>query len=340
LIEPVTIIIPHYRAPVIVDCLESLYSCSNWPIKVLVIDDGNRGPILQKAISNFPQMKVLSNEKNLGFTGSCNRGLNEAKSKYAVLLNDDTRVTQNWLQPLVECAEANPSIAACQPKLLSAVDSAYFDYGGGAGGYIDGLGYTFCRGRILDHREEDMGQYETQRPLFWACGSALFLRLEAAREINFLDKEFFMHFEEIDLCWRLQSKGYRIWSVPKSVVYHHSGYSLPPDSFRKTYLNHRNNLIMNCKNRPLINLLWLLPIRIPLELLAAIGYLGRKQWRSVMAPIASLFWCMLNIFAIYKRRKETQAEANFEAQDGIYSGSILYQYYIRGCRHAKSLMPE
>jgi len=338
--EPVTIIIPHYRAPVIIDCLESLYTFSNWPIKVLVIDDGNNGPSLQKAILNFPQIKVLSNEKNIGFTGSCNRGLAATKSKYAVLLNDDTRVTQDWLRPLVKCAEANVRIAACQPKLLSAVDLDHFDYGGGVGGYIDTLGYTFCRGRIVDHREKDIGQYETQRPLFWACGSAVFLRVEAAREINFLDKEFYMHFEEIDFCWRLQSRGYRIWSVPKSVVYHHSGYSLPPTSFRKTYLNHRNNLIMNCKNRSTFDLLWLLPVRIPLELLASIGYLGRKKWSAIMAPIASLLWCMLNIYSIFKRRKRTQNQAKCKAQDGIYSGSILYQYYLRGCRQVKNLMPE
>ncbi len=338
--EPVNIIIPHYRAPVIIDCLESLYRFSNWPIKVIVVDDGNNGPIIQKAVLNFPQIKVISNEQNLGFTGSCNRGLATVDSKYAVLLNDDTRVTKDWLRPLVECAEANSSVAACQPKLLSAIDSSHFDYGGGAGGYIDKLGYTFCRGRILNHREEDIGQYDFQRPLFWACGSALFVRIEAAREVNFLDTEFYMHFEEIDFCWRLQSKGYRIWSVPESVVYHHSAYSLPSASFRKTFLNHRNNLIMNFKNRNVIELYWLLPIRILLELLASIGYLINKQWSSAMAPIASLFWCMLNINAIYKRRKKTQREAKFKARDGIYSGSILYQYYLRGCRQVKNLMPE
>ena len=135
----------------------------------------------------------------------CNRGGCEAaQSRYAVLLNDDTRVTPGWLQPMVERAESDPRVAACQPKLLSAVDDQIFDYGGGAGGYIDALGYTFCRGRLLDRRERDCGQYDREVPLFWACGSALFLRVEAARRLGFLDLDYYMHFEEIDLCWRLQ----------------------------------------------------------------------------------------------------------------------------------------
>ena len=149
---------------------------------------------------------------------------------------------------MVERAESDPRVAACQPKLLSAVDDQIFDYGGGAGGYIDALGYTFCRGRLLDEREQrDCRRCDREVPLFWACGSALFLRVEAARRLGFLDLDYYMRFEEIDLCWRLQLAGHRIWSVPRSVVYHHSGFSLPPDSFRKTYLNHRNNLLCTVK---------------------------------------------------------------------------------------------
>ena len=338
--EHVTIVIPHFRAPVLLDCLESLYKHSDWPIRVVVVDDGGNAPSIQQAAMRFPQIEILRNERNMGFSGSCNRGLNATQSRYAVLLNDDTRVTPGWLQPMVERADSDPQIAACQPKLLSALDDQVFDYGGGAGGYIDALGYTFCRGRLLDEREQDCGQYDREVPLFWACGSALFLRVEAARQLDFLDLDYYMHFEEIDLCWRLQLAGHRIWSVPRSVVYHHSGFSLPPASFRKTYLNHRNNLVMHCKNQSLNTLLWLLPLRVPLEILASLGYLTQRRWSSTLAPWASLLWLITHPLNIFRRRRHSRMHRKNAARDGIYSGSVLFQHYVRGINHASDLMTE
>jgi len=336
--EKVTIVIPHFRAEVLLDCLASLYDHSDWPIHVIVVDDGGNAPSMQQAARDFPQIEILRNERNIGFSGSCNRGLQAAQSRYAVLLNDDTRVTAGWLKPLVTRADSDPHIAACQPKLLSATEPGYFDYGGGSGGYIDALGYTFCRGRLLNYRERDEGQYDEEVALFWACGSALFLRVEAARELGFLDLHYFMHFEEIDLCWRLQLAGHRIWAVPSSVVYHHSGFSLPPASFRKTYLNHRNNLVMLCKNQTLSRLLWLLPLRLALEILACGGYLSSGQWSSVFAPLAAVLWCLTHPLNIYRRRRRSRAQQRAQSLDGVYAGSLLYQYYVRGVRRAADLM--
>jgi GT2 family glycosyltransferase len=339
--ETVTIIIPHYRAEVLYECLVSLYAHSDHPIQVLVIDDGGNAPSLQRAQAEFPQIEVLRNERNLGFTGSCNRGLEAAQTRYAVLLNDDTRVEPGWLAPLVAAAESDPAIAGCQPKLLSATEPEFFDYGGAAGGYIDALGYSFCRGRLFDTCERDEGQYDAEVPLFWACGSALFLRVEAAREVGFLDLDYFMHFEEIDLCWRLQLAGYRIRAVPQSVIYHHSGFSLPPASYRKTYLNHRNNLVMLCKNQTLGRLLWLLPLRLGLELLASLIYLLKGQWSSIPAPITTLLWCLTHPLNIYRRRRQSQAMRRVPmAREGVYAGSVLYQHFARGVKRASALMPE
>ena len=339
--EAVTIIVPHYQAEVLHDCLTSLYAHSDHPIQVLVIDDGDNAPSLQRARADFPQIEILRNEHNLGFTGSCNRGLETAQTRYAILLNDDTRVEPDWLGPLVALADSDPQIAACQPKLRSATEPELFDYGGGAGGYIDALGYTFCRGRLFDSRERDEGQYDAPVPLFWACGSALFLRVAAAREIDFLDLDFFMHFEEIDLCWRLQLAGYQIRAVPRSVVFHHSGFSLPPASFHKTYLHHRNNLVMLCKNQTPERLLWLLPLRLGLEFFAVLNYLRQGQWSSVPAPLAALLWCLTHPLNIYRRRRKSQATRRITAaRDGIYPGSILYQHFARGITRASALLPE
>jgi GT2 family glycosyltransferase len=340
--EPITIVIPHYRAAILGECLESLFAHSDLPIRVIVVDDGPDAPSIQQARKTFPQIEILRNERNLGFCASCNRGLLAARSRYVILLNDDTRVTPNWLGPLVQTAESNSVIAACQPKLLSPTDRGLFDYGGGAGGYIDRLGYTFCRGRIFDHCEKDEGQYEGKVPLFWACGSALFLRLEAARQVGLLDPDYIAHFEEIDLCWRLQLAGYRIVAVPTSVVYHHSGFSLPPSSLRKNYLNHRNNLVLLYKNAAASQLLWLVPVRLALEALATLGYVLKRQWHSVLAPLLAVSWCLVHPRNLQRRRRHSQSlrQAAGPSPNGIYHGSILFQYFARRVRSARCLMPE
>jgi GT2 family glycosyltransferase len=340
-IAPVTIVIPHYRAEVLGDCLEALFANSDLPFRAIVVDDGQNGPSLQRAVQAFPRIEVLSNERNLGFSASCNRGLEAAASPYAVLLNDDTRVAPGWLGPLVDAAERDPAVAACQPKLLSATAPAMFDYGGAAGGYIDRFGYTFCRGRLFAHRERDTGQYDRQVSLFWASGSALFLRVAAARAVGCLDLDYFMHFEEIDLCWRLQLAGYRIRAVPESVVYHHSGWSLPPRSFRKSYLNHRNNLAMLCKNLDPGRLLWLLPLRLGLEFLATATYLRAGDWRAAPAPLAAVLWTLTHPAQLRRRRRQSQALRRPGAVcAGVYPGSIVYQHFVRGVRRASELMPE
>jgi GT2 family glycosyltransferase len=341
--SPVTVVIPHFRAETLSACLESLYTHTGMPVRVIVVDDGQDAPSLQKAQAAFPQIEVLRNKSNLGFSASCNRGLEAAQGCYAVLLNDDTRVTAGWLAPLVAAAEADPGLAACQPKLLSATQPDTFDYAGGAGGYIDRWGYTFCRGRLFDHRERDEGQYDRPTPLFWACGSALFLRLSALEEVGRLDLDYFMHFEEIDLCWRLHLAGYHVLAIPASVVYHHSGWSLPPKSYRKTYLNHRNNLVALIKNLSIPRLLRLLPVRLPLEIIAPIAYMARGDWRLAPAPWAALVWCLFHPLQLRRRRRSSQAcrrvpDAGLVA--GVYPGSALWQYFTHGVRRADLLMPE
>jgi GT2 family glycosyltransferase len=341
--EAVAIVIPHYRASTLGACLEALYARSGWPIEVIVVDDGPDGPAIQAARRRFPQLQVVRNERNVGFTVSCNRGLALARTRYAVLLNDDTIVEEGWLRPLVEAAETDPQLAACQPKLLSAADPGFFDYAGGAGGYIDRLGYTFCRGRLFDHRERDQGQYDRPAPLFWACGAALFLRLEALRQVGLLDEEYYMHFEEIDLCWRLHLAGYRILAVPASVIHHHSGWSLPPASFRKAYLNYRNNLVLLCKNLEGGRLLWVLPARLVLDLSSCLLLLVKGQLAQVPAPLAALLWLLLHPLQLWRRRRQSQAlrrAGGATPGEGVYRGSLVYQYYVRGVRSALPLLPE
>lgn len=339
-----TVVIPHYNADTLTACLASLREHTEpGSYRVLVVDDGDNGPALQSALATFPDTDVLRNDERLGFTGSCNHGLREAQTEFVLLLNDDTHVTPDWLPPLEAACDADPRIGACQSKLLSASREGMFDYSGGAGGYIDGLGYTFCRGRLFDAVEQDTGQYDEPIALFWACGSAMFLRRTAVDQVGPLDLDYFMHFEEIDLCWRLRLAGWRIQAVPTSVIYHHAAQSLPPDTYLKVYLNHRNNLIALLKNWPLSRLLTRLPLRLGLEVAASLGYVAAGRWRAALAPFAGLAWILTHPVNVWRRRRSSRRLATPEGDAdvaGVYRGSALWSFHLRRLRTAGQLMSE
>ncbi|MBT3343011.1 MAG: glycosyltransferase family 2 protein [Gemmatimonadetes bacterium] len=339
-----TVIIPHFRSPTLDACLRSLeeHTDEDTPIHVIVVDDGDGADSLRSARAGHPQIQVLENAERLGFTGSCNAGLAATTTPYALLLNDDTEVTPGWLPPLLHAMDEDPSVAVCQPKLRSASRPEFFDYSGAAGGYIDSLGFTFCRGRVFDTVEKDEGQYDHPVPLFWACGSAMILRMEAVHQVGTLDLDYFMHFEEIDLCWRLRLAGWRVLAVPTSTVYHHAAQSLPPNTFLKVYLNHRNNLVALLKNLPLSRLMWLLPVRIGLDWVASVAYLAKRQWRSTLAPISAHAWILTHPLNIWRRRRTSRrlVADGPQSQEGIFTGSALWRYHMSRHRLSSDLIQE
>lgn len=218
--------------------------------EIVFADNGSTDGSVEYVRIRFPQIRTLSLGCNYGFTGGYNRALKEVEADYYCLLNSDVEVTENWTRRPLELLERNPDIAACQPKLLSYRDKTRFEYAGAAGGYIDKYGYPFCAGRIFEHTEQDLGQYDTEREVFWASGAALFIRSGLYHRLGGLDEDFFAHMEEIDLCWRLKNAGYTIYYTPQSVVYHLGGGTLSQLSPRKTYFNFRNSLLMLTKNLP------------------------------------------------------------------------------------------
>ncbi|MBT7595624.1 MAG: glycosyltransferase family 2 protein [Gemmatimonadetes bacterium] len=338
-----TVIIPHYRSVTLDACLCSLEQHTEaGHVRVIVVDDGNGGEALQVALANHPQLEILHNSERLGFTGSCNAGLAATSTDFALLLNDDTEVTEGWLPPLLGAMDADEAVGVCQPKLRSASKPDLFDYSGAAGGYIDAPGFTFCRGRVFDVVEADEGQYDQPAPLFWACGSAMLLRMQAVHQVGALDLDYFMHFEEIDLCWRMRLAGWRALAVPDSTVYHHAAQSLPPDTFLKVYLNHRNNLVALLKNLPLSRLLWLLPVRAILDGLASVAYVSRGQWKSMLAPLTGWLWIVSHPFNILRRRRQSRrlAQGSSNRGEGIFPGSVLWHYYVRRQRRAHDLIQE
>lgn len=221
-------------------------------------------------LAAFPEIKTIVLEENLGYAGGYNAALEQIKAKYYALVNSDIEVTPHWIDPIIEFLEKNPSYGAAQPKLLDYKNKKYFEYAGAAGGYLDLLGYPYCRGRIFDHLEKDVEQYDSIIDIFWASGACLFVRSEVFQRLGGFDKDFFAHMEEIDLCWRMKNYGYRVACIPNSTVYHVGGGTLSKTNERKTYLNFRNGLSLLLKNCPKIHLIWIMPVRIVLDWAASV----------------------------------------------------------------------
>ena len=214
-----------------------------------------------------------------------NRAIEQTTAEYTVLLNTDVEVTPGWLTAPLEELDADASVAAVQPKLLSRRDRSFFEYAGAAGGWIDRYGYPFCRGRVLSVVEEDRGQYDTPADILWASGACLFIRTDLYRRVGGLDARFFAHQEEIDLCWRLRSRGYRLRCTPQSVVFHVGGGTLHTESPYKTFLNFRNNLLMIYKNLPDRELPRVMRLRRVLDYFAALHFLLTGHAKNALAVI-------------------------------------------------------
>ncbi len=219
-------------------------------IEIIVVDNGSNDNSVEVMKTEFPDIRLIVNKQNLGFAGGYNEAIKKIDTDILVLINSDIKVKSGWLEPVLQEMEQHPEVAIAQPKILSLENPKQFEYAGAAGGYIDRLGYPFCRGRIFTTVEEDWGQYEEQTDIFWASGAAFFIRKKIFDHFKGFDDSYFAHMEEIDLCWRVKRAGYRVIAVPSAQVYHLGGGTLSYGSERKTFLNVRNSLFTILKNEP------------------------------------------------------------------------------------------
>ena len=300
-------------------------------VEVCVADNASSDASCAWVKEAFPNVRLIELDKNYGFADGYNKALEQVEAEYVVLLNSDVEVTPHWLEPMVAYMDAHPEVAACQPKIRAERNKAYFEYAGAAGGYIDKYGYPFCRGRIFDVVEKDQGQYDTVAPIFWATGAALFIRLEDYREAGGLDGRFFAHMEEIDLCWRLRSRGRGIVCIPQSVVYHVGAATLKKENPRKTFLNFRNNLLMLYKNLPEKDLKKVLLVRALLDWVAAFVFLLKADGKNFRAVIQARkeFCGMRSDFA--PSRAENMDKATGASIPEKVSYSILWKFHA--CRN-------
>lgn len=249
--------------------------------EIIVADNGSTDESLDVIEKEFPSVKTIVLDRNYGFAEGYNRAIEQVNSEYVVLLNSDVETPEKWLEPLVNYMEAHPDVAAVQPKIHSWTKRSFFEHAGAAGGFLNALGYPYCRGRVLWHVEEDKGQYDTEINIHWTSGACMCTRTRIYKELGGLDAAFFAHMEEIDLCWRMRNAGYRLVCVPQSTVYHLGGGSLHYDNPRKNYLNHRNNLLMIYKNKK--HPYEVLFLRFFLDYAAAFVYLLQGRPRSFKA---------------------------------------------------------
>ena len=300
--------------------------------RIIVADNGSPDDSLAFLQERYPDIEVIDLKRNYGFAQGYNEALRRVQSDIYVILNSDVEVTPGWMEPVLKTMRENPNIAIAQPKILSWHDKRRFEYAGAAGGWIDYLGYPFCRGRIFSYCEEDRGQYDEAAECFWAAGAAFFIRADLYHRFGGFDGDYFAHNEEIDLCWRLKRAGYQVWCFPESVVYHLGGGTLEYENPRKVFLNFRNSLYTLLKNEPAAKLLWLLPARLILDGVAGARFLLKRQFRAIWSVVEAHFSFYKNFGKTLRKRRniaETVEKERIgpENSRGVFRGSIVWNHY-------------
>jgi len=336
---------PHQTAVVILNWngkhylesfLPGVWAHTHAHARVVVADNGSEDGSADFVREHFPGVSLILLDRNYGFAEGYNQALKQIEATYYVLLNSDVETSPGWLSPLEEMMEQHPDAAACAPKIRSLHHKDQFEYAGAAGGFMDHLGYVFCRGRIFHTCEKDTGQYDQPGEIFWASGACMMIRAQAFHEAGGFDAFFFAHMEEIDLCWRLRNRGHRVLFQPNSVVYHLGGGTLPVTSPRKTMLNYRNNLLMMYRNLPRKQAPWILTARMFLDGVSGVAFLLagnpviiRSVWLAHMA-----FYKALCTHYDKKSLRSQRPEA-FPA--GLLHGSVVFQFFVLHRRHFSRL---
>lgn len=326
--KPVAVIILNWNgAKLLREFLPHVCSNTNTDIAdIIVADNGSSDDSREVLTHDFPNVKTMFFNENYGFAEGYNKAISQSQYRYTVLLNSDVKPGKKWLEPLYEHFENNPDVAACQPKIRSYCEPDKFEYAGAAGGFIDRLGYPYCRGRIFATVETDLGQYDTPPiDIMWATGAALMVRTDVYLAVGGLDARFFAHMEEIDLCWRIHQAGHRITAVTESTVFHLGGGSLPAGNPRKTYLNFRNNLLLLHKNLPQKEGKHLLFIRRLYDTLAFFMFVAKLDFKNAKAVLKAH-----RDFKIMRKEYNVFPATNIMKDLPGCNCNIIFNYYLRG----------
>ena len=292
---------------------------------IYVVDNASTDDSVAYLKQSHPNVKLVQLIDNLGYAGGYNKALEQIDEPIPILMNNDVRPAEGWLRPIIRCFQEEKDVAAIQPKILADDLREHFEYAGASGGYIDHLGYPYCRGRLFDHLEKDEGQYDDEVDIFWASGACLAIRKEVFIRVNGFDEDYFAHQEEIDLCWRIKNQGYRIKVVPTSVVYHLGGGTLNKLNPRKTYYNFRNSLFNLLKNAPLKRYKKLIIKRMLLDAIAVIQFLLLIRWKHALMVLRAHF-----DYYGYKKRILNKRRSSNTIDDYYHSKNIVFKFFVQG----------
>ena len=292
---------------------------------IYVADNASTDGSIEYIRHNFTSVKIVQNKTNGGYAKGYNDALQHIIADVYALVNSDIEVTENWLAPILAHFKSHPETAIIQPKILDYKQKSHFEYAGAAGGFIDKLGYPYCRGRVFENVEQDLGQYNDNTNIFWASGACLFIRSKAFHELGGFDEDYFAHQEEIDLCWRAFNAGFKTMYIADSTVYHVGGATLNSTHWKKTFLNFRNSLFNLIKNVPK-NYFWLVFQRLVLDGVAGIKFLFEGKPLHTWAIIKAHFSFYAHLPLLLKKRKQII----FKKTDYYTSKSIVWDYFVKG----------
>ena len=330
-----SIIIPHLKGQEnLCECIESIQT--NVSHEIIVVDNNSKDNSIAYAKKKFLNIQIIHSTINRGYAGGCNLGAQHAKGNYLLFLNDDTIISENAIDILFNMIQTNENISSVQPKILSYYNKDQFDYAGASGGYIDYLGYPFARGRIFNTIEKDKHQYDDKKKIFWASGTAFITKKGIFERMNKFDEQLFAHMEEIDYHWKCHLNNYDVYVEPKAIIYHKGGETLKYGSYKKTYLNHRNSMILFLTNNQSLSFFTILK-RLTLEILAVIYYALTMNFKAALAVKMSNLWCVLNIKYIWKRKKTIKSEVKISSELMV-PYSIIKKYFLNKKRHYKNIV--
>ncbi len=297
-------------------------------MEVIVADNAGTDQTIPFLREHYPSVRIISLDKNYGFAEGYNQAIARVDTEFIILLNQDVDTHGDWISPMLNLMLNDDTVAAVQPKIRSIMIPDEFEYAGAAGGCLDKLGYPFCRGRIFNHIEKDLGQYEIDEEIFWASGACMLVRKSLYEKAGGLDADFFAHMEEIDLCWRLKNMGYKIMYCHTGLVYHLGGGSLPQGNPRKTFLNFRNNLALLVKNYRYGSLRKLLFIRFLLDTLAVMQFALKAEFANSIAVLRAIFDFYRNYSLWLTKRKALSQTILNPNSKGLYKHSIIKDFFL------------
>ena len=302
---------------------------------VYVADNASTDTSIAFVEKHYPDITIIKNKENGGYAKGYNDALKHVHAEIFCLLNSDVAVTPNWLQPIIEVYQNQPEIAIIQPKILDYKNKEYFEYAGAAGGFIDKLGYPFCRGRIFQALEKDKGQYNDVMEIFWATGACLFIKQEVFNELGGFDEDYFAHQEEVDLCWRAQNRGYKVYYVGNSTIYHLGGSTLSNMNPKKTFLNFRNSLFSIIKNIPTKRAIGIILARLLLDGIAAIRFIFQLKFNHCFAILKahiSFYW---NVRKMYKKKENIKIMLKYYT-----TKSIVWSHFVNQIKNFNILVKD